>query len=469
VLVGAGLAACPPPPALAGTRQWSLLQDDSNLVGGGADRRERTLDDIARLGADTLRVQVRWSDVAPAPGSSRRPAFDGTDPAAYPGFGTYDEIVRGAAARHLRVLLTIAGDAPRWATRGARGENYRPDAAAYAQFAEAVARRYSGGYSGLPRVAWFSVWNEPNYANFLTPQSDSPRIYRSLVAAAVPALHRAGAGHVLVGELKPTAGSGIGPKAFFRRWLCLDARYRRLRGRVARRAGCARFRPVATSGFAYHPYGPLKLPRRTRDSIGLLEIRRLGAMLDRAARAGRIPRRLPIYSTEFGFQTNPPDLFVNTSPARQAALINASEEFSYRYPRLRSFAQYQLYDDPPKPGPPAVRWSGFQAGLRFANGRPKPSLEAYRFPIVVKRHGQRARIWGRVRPGQGRRYVQLQRKVGGRYVGTVRLRTSARGYFTARRPAGRYRFLAFVPGEGGNASSLRLLGKSRTARPAGGR
>src|SRR6185295_3334567 len=101
---------------------------------------------------------------------------------------------------------------------------------------------------------------------------------------------------------------------------------------------------------------------------------------DLAAKAGRLPRGLPIYNTEFGFQTNPPDVFVGTSPTKQAMLINVKEEYSYRYARLKSYSQYQLYDDPGRPGPPAVKWAGFQTGLRFAGGRNKPSLEAYKFP-----------------------------------------------------------------------------------------
>ena len=70
---------------------------------------------------------------------------------------------------------------------------------------------------------------------------------------------------------------------------------------------------------------------------------------------------------------------------RQAALINEKEEFSYRYSRLKSHSQYQLYDDPSRPGPPAQKWSGFQTALRFASGKKKPSYSAFKFPIVVKK------------------------------------------------------------------------------------
>ena len=71
-------------------------------------------------------------------------------------------------------------------------------------------------------------------------------------------------------------------------------------------------------------------------------IRRLGDYLDSAARAGRVPANLPIYATEFGLQSNPPDPTVGNSPERQAALLNEKEEQSYRYPRLKSYAQYLI-------------------------------------------------------------------------------------------------------------------------------
>jgi hypothetical protein len=253
-------------------------------------------------------------------------------------------------------------------------------------------------------------------------------------------------------------------------WLCLDARWRRLRGRAARRLGCTRFKKIDADGFAHHPYGPIDIVSKKRDIINLLAIRRLGKDLDLAAKAHRLPSHLPIYDTEFGIQSNPPDIFVATSPTKQAALINEKEEFAYRYSRLKSHSQYQLYDDPARPGPPAVKWAGFQTRLRFANGRKKPAYEAYKFPIVVRKTGRGVVIWGRVRPGTGVRYAQLQRKgrhgfssIGGR------LRTNSLGYFSAKGKAASYRFLAYATdttGAPATGSSLKLLGMSRAANPS---
>src|SRR5207248_2529240 len=67
-------------------------------------------------------------------------------------------------------------------------------------------------------------------------------------------------------------------------------------------------------------------------------------------------------------------------------------------------------------GSSALRWAGFQTGLRFANGKAKPSFAAFKLAIVVHKRGRGVSIWGHVRPGSGTRYVQLQRLQGGSFV-----------------------------------------------------
>ena len=451
-------------PAAASRSQWSMFEDHVFLVRSGAVVREQTLDEIKALGADTLRIEVKWSEVAPSAGARTKPVFDGNDPAAYPGFEPYDDLVRRAVAKGFRIMITLAPDAPNWATAGGRGGNYKVDARDFAEFARAVGRRYSGVFGGLPAIKYYSIWNEPNHIFFLKPRSQAPRVYRRLVERGLPALRSvAPAGtQIFVGELAPvgTATKVVGPKRFIQGWLCLDKRFKRLRGRAARKAGCNGFKKVQANGFAHHPYGPTGAVPARRDIINISVIRRLATLLDKAGRAGRINRGLPIYNTEFGFQTNPPDPFISTSAARQAELLNEKEEYSYRYSRLKSYSQYLLYDDPARAGSSALKWAGFQTGLRFSAGTQKPSYEAYRLPIVVKKRGRGVLIWGRVRPGAGIRSAQLQRKRGGSFVNDGSpIATNSSGYFTARRAArATYRFVGFA------APGGTQLGFSRTAR-----
>jgi len=457
-------------PAGASTSMWSIFEDNRALVGASPEQRQAFLEELKnRMGADTLRVQLRWNQVAPQPGARSKPQFNASDPGAYqgalnafPGFGPYDDVIRRAHGVGLRVLVTITGDAPRWATEGGRGTgsnaNWKVNAGEYGRFAAAVAKRYSGTFADLPAVRYFSLWNEPNHSQFLKPTSSSPHLYRNMVNQALPAVRANGRSDVriFVGELAPVgrAPRVIGPKAFLRRWLCLSSRLTR----TTRYSGCRGFRQIKADGFAHHPYGPTSRVPRTLDVINLLAIRTLGHYLDRARAARRFSRRLSIYNTEFGLQSNPPDRLVSTSLSRQAALINEKEEFAFRYSRLKSHSQYLMFDDPARPGPLAVKWSGFQTGLRFASGRAKPSFNAYRFPIVVKRRGRGVHVWGRVRPGSGRRSVRVQRLGGS--LGP-RIRTNGSGYFGANfKLSGRFRFRAYD----GNAKQI---GTSRTASPIG--
>jgi hypothetical protein len=279
-----------------------------------------------------------------------------------------------------------------------------------------------------------------------------------MVNEALPRIRRHGRSgvRIFVGELAPVgrAPRAMGPKAFFRRWLCLNRRLKR----TSRGTGCRRFKRIKAHGFAHHPYGPTSRVPRSRDVINMLAIRTLGRYLDRARSARRFTKRLSIYNTEFGLQSNPPDRIVSTSLSRQAALINEKEEYAYRYSRLKSHSQYLMFDDPARKGPLSVKWSGFQTGLRFASGTRKPSYNAYRFPIVVKRRKRGVYVWGRVRPGSGSRYVRVGRK-GGSFG--PRIKTDPRGYFGVRRRIkGSYRFKAYDAGRN-------LIGQSRTAQPSG--
>jgi hypothetical protein len=466
-LAAIGGALALPTGASASKGQWSVFEDHTALVKSAPAERARRLNEVKELGVDTLRVEVKWNEVAPDPGSRTKPKFDASDPTAYashpnayPSFGGYDDLLIRARALGFRTIVTITGDAPRWATQGGLGTgknaNYRPSATEFANFAAAVAKRYSGIYAGLPAVFYLTIWNEPNHRQFIKPTKSAPGIYRNMVDAAIPKIRAANRNaKIFIGETAPVgrAPKAMGPKEFFRKWLCLNNRLRRTSG-----SGCRNFKKIDADGYAHHPYGPTSRVPKTRDVINMLAIRQLGTYLDRAAAAGRIPRNLPIYNTEFGLQSNPPDRVVSTSPVRQAGLINEKEEYSYRYGRLKSYSQYLLFDDPPRKGPAHEKWSGFQTALRFTNGTKKPAYTAFKFPIVVKKRRRGVVVWGRVRPGNGKRSVQLQRKGAGN--SGPRIKTNSDGYFTVKRKeSGRYRFRAYD-------SSGKLLGTSRTAKPA---
>ncbi len=437
LLVLALLLLAVPSSALASKGQEAMFQDDNELIYTTEAKRAERLNEVRALGVDRLRVTILWRAIAPDPTSRTVPAgLDATDSASYPpGTWTkYDQLVRQAGDRGLKVNFNITGPSPNWANqvppRKDIADNYEPAPGRFAEFVAAVGKRYDGTYPDsaggtLPRVDYWSIWNEPNHSGWLTPTwkksggvffERSASLYRSLVDAAYAAL--AGTGHttrtdtILIGETAP-AGSDTSrnvkrfmtPLRFIRALYCLDGKLHRLTGRAAKRLGCGtstkafvQAHPVlfTATGFAHHPYellfGPThKPPNRNYATIGVLS--RLTRTLDTAVRRYGSHKRFPIYLTEFGYQTNPPD--TQAIPLRkQGPFLNHAEYIAARNPRVKALAQFLLVDG----GEPVGLT--FQSGLRFRNGKAKPAYNAYRLPIWTRPTRTGSRVWGNVRPAK---------------------------------------------------------------------
>ena len=423
------LAMLAPATAAASASQESVFQDDSALLFSTHQRREQTLDELHRLGVDTIRSNLLWNWVAPRPNSKRRPrGFDATDPAEYGGrWFRFDQLVQGAAARDIAVQWTLTGPIPSWASSCSKLRHVcRPNPREFGRFATAVARRYSGSYRGLPRVSRWSIWNEPNQAGWLYPQTEAPRRYRSLAYAGIGALRANGHARdmILLGETAPLGrrfGSpekrNMAPIPFWRGVLCLDGG-----------PGCRHFKQLRVTGAAHHPYtrgasGAPTSPAAPGD-VTFSSLDRLTSVLNAARHRRRVPSRLPIYLTEYGIQTNPPDRYAGVRPSTAATWLNQSEWIAYNNPRVRSVAQYELRDE--------RALASFQTGLRYKDGRPKPGLAAYRLPLwVVSRPGH-TMVWGHLRPGgRGDEVDVLYQSRPGRAwrrLKTVRI-TNSHGYF----------------------------------------
>lgn len=424
-------------PAQASRNQIVTFEAPRDLL--NADTRESALAELDSLGVKALRVVMYWRNVAPEPASRVKPSFDETDPGAY-AWGQYDALLDAAEARGWYVLLTVTGPVPRWATNGARNTTYRPSPNSFRKFMTAVGLRFGD------RVDAISVWNEPNHPRFLTPQFTkrkrpaSPGIYRKLYAAALRGLSGAGLGElpVLMGETAPRGtGKVVAPVDFVRGALCLNSRWRK-------RSGCGRLR---VDGWAHHPYttrrGPFFVPRSKRDvTIGSMS--RLTRALDRAARAGTIPRRLPVHITEFGIQSEPDPLY-GVSFTRQEEYRAISERIAWNNPRIKSFSQYLLRDDNPIRGVPRIaRYGGFESGLRTSSGRAKKALDGFRLPLVATRGRRGVSLWGHVRPATGGQAVTVEYSSDGgrRWRKLATVSTDARGAWkkgTRYRKGRRYR------------------------------
>jgi hypothetical protein len=101
-----------------------------------------------------------------------------------------------------------------------------------------------------------------------------------------------------MGETAPVGtGKDVAPLTFLRGVLCLSDTYKKV-------GKCGKLR---INGYAHHAYstrqGPYYVPSGPNNvTIGVLP--RLTKALDRAAAAGVVARRLPVYLTEFGVQSS---------------------------------------------------------------------------------------------------------------------------------------------------------------------
>jgi len=394
------------------------------------ETRTSAFDEISSFGVKSVRIVMLWQNVAPAPSSRVKPDFDATNPAAYNWSG-YDPQVDGAVARGWKVLLTVSGPVPQWASNGARDNLTRPSPREFQSFVTAAARHYG------TKVARWAIWNEPNQPQFLLPQYSagkhtplSPRIYRNLFLAGQRGLRAGGLpnAQVLIGETSPRGTTHVVPPlTFLRGVFCLNSRYHKV-------GKCAQ---LHADGYAHHAYttaqGPLFKPKQPNDvTIGV--IGRLITALNRARSAGAVDRRLNIHLTEFGIQSTP-DPIVGVTRARQSDYRSIAERLAYDQPRVVAFSQYLMRDDPPKEGVPlALRYPGFESGLRTNAGKAKPALTGFRLPLAALRRGSRVSLWGLVRPATASTTATVEYTSGGSFKKLFTVKTNSRGYFTRSTP-----------------------------------
>jgi hypothetical protein len=443
-------AAILPAAASANSTQLAIIQDGSSLANPPV-----AFKNFRSTGANTVRVIVEWALIAPSAEKSQKPkGFNATDPNSYPtrAWAGLDNLVRYAAADGVKVDLTVSGGAPLWAEgKGvpAQGKNpqfaWKPNAAAYGQFVQAVGTRYDGAFtpkgqhSPLPAVKFWSIYNEPNFGEDLGPQaidgsrvSYAPQMFRGLLTAGWNALQQHHRHQTIIwGEFAARgnnfhlpwskAPQGLPgnygqtkPLSFLRTLYCVDANNRPLRGGAAAAAGCPttgaaarRFRAnnpglFNASGVSDHPYpingSPVRDGLNDPNFASFPALGKFGRLLDRLTGAYGAHPHFGIYNTEYGYITHPPAHAGYVSQNTAAYYLNWAEYLSYKNPRVKSYMQYLLED----PGPNAGVYAGFSSGLETSHGRPKPAFYAYRMPLFMPRtsfsHTQSVEVWGAARP-----------------------------------------------------------------------
>ena len=426
--------------------------DDQLLLNASEGEIDREMARFSAMGIDRLRVSAFWNQIAPDPLSRDKPAgFDGAD-ASDPryAFGPLDRVIAGAANHGIRIMLTISTPVPVWASRAPERDNpvWKPKPAEFAAFTTALVKRYA------EFVDHWGISNEPNRAAWLQPQADragrmiSAHLYRGLVQAAYPRIKEGDPDSVaLIGELASTgsadprgATAHQRPMSFLRAMACRDRANRPLRS-----GRCKSFRPVPADAIGHHPYQLLFEPSHrseNRDDAAINDSRRLLRTLDRLTRVGALStpgRRLDVFYTEFGYQTNPPDPFAGVSLAKQRRYLQQAAYLAWRTPRIRGLNQFRLTDGA-LDGFGPNRFREFQSGLLFRNRRVKPAFRIFRHPFVITGN----RFWGHVRPGGAHTVrVEHRRRPKGKFRLVAQVLTNELGYFSFRLPGrnpGQYRY-----------------------------
>ncbi len=439
VLLAGALAGCSEnePVADAGPRFETVVQDDALMLHRPAEL-PRTIRTLKALGVGRVRINATFSQIAPKEHGPRN-------------WTNLDRAVRAVVAGGLRPMIDVGFFAPRWAG-GARS----PDPEKLAAYAKALAERY-------PQVRLWTIWNEPNHPVFLQPQwaggvPVAAHRYRRMHELGYEAIKAVSEDNrVLMGGLTSIGSPGRGPRdairplLFLREMACVDARLRPLE-----RPECADFEPLKADGFAIHPYMHKQPPTRPLpdpDSVGMADLGRLTRLLGALADRGRIEKRLDVYVTEFGYETEPPDPRRGVSFGRQAVYLQSAVGEALARPDVRMHAQFLLRD---------LADDGlYQTGIQLPDGRPKPALFSFPVSFVVRR----GTGLGLVRPGRGVRFVCVERRAGAdRWVQTGCLDTDADG--VVRRAGirrGTWRLRWDQPGK----RPLYSLPTGRADRPAG--
>ena len=473
-------AVVAPAPASAGTGQMTVIEDSAVFLGLTERDPDAALREAKALGADAVRVYISWRRATSAISTQYAypPDFVPTDNQnGWYDWRPYDQTIERARAHGLKVIISIGPAMPYWASREpARCPHpvgnklklglscyWKPNPALFGQFVSAVASRYRG------KASFYSLWNEPNLENYLLPQRQKTKAgvvdmggkqLRALYIAgyrAIRARDPRRAKRVLFGETSAISS----PRDTLFSALCLNRSGRPYKGAIKAAQGCSKPSQLPIGGLAVHPYnqnalGSVFSTSKTKASMPMAYLSRADRLLALAEKYKRVPKGRGIYITEFGFQSRPANA-LGLSLEGQAKALNESDRLFFDDKRVKSVAQFELYDVPDRPGEDI-----FNTGLRQQDGQAKPALAAWRLPLVVTRKSSRlVEVWGQVRPARGRvrATVQVAGSAKGPFRTLKRVRTNRAGYFRFDVRRSRAARLSYRLSWGGHHSRVATAGR----------
>jgi hypothetical protein len=390
--------------------------DDNVFTADNSSVRNLWLSRAAGARAGIIRITANWrSSVGTSPPANpTNPA----DPAYH--FGRLDEAVKSARSHGLGVLLTVFR-APSWAEDGKRPRKvepgaWKPDPKKFGQFAQALARRYSGHFLNLPRVRYFEAWSEPNLSQFLAPQwkgkrKVAPRRYRAMLNRFYAGVHAAQPGATVIAGATSSFGDSrkhplnparprMRPLVFLRSVLCLNGHLKRARCKKKPHLDALSAHPLNFSNPPnYVPY--------SKNDLQVAVFRRVTKTLRAAKRAGTVRPRghHSLWATEEGLLSNPPNP-TGVRPKKHARWLEKSLYLLWKQ-GASVVVNLQIRDVAYNPR--HVPSGQFTTGIYFHSGKPKPALRAWRFPFVTHRKSKRrVSAWGKA-PQGGKLRIQQKR------------------------------------------------------------
>jgi hypothetical protein len=156
---------------------------------------------------------------------------------------------------------------------------------------------------------------------------------------------------------------------------------------------------------AHHPYS-VGSPTRgalNADDVSIPDLGRIARVLRASEHTGgALPRGThPLWVTEVSYDSGPPDPD-GVPLSRHAGFLELALYELWRQ-GVSAIVWFQVRDQAPEPSFAATN----QSGIFFRDGRAKPALRAYRFPLVAVRERGKLRVWGRA-PVAGT--LRLQRR-----------------------------------------------------------
>ena len=355
--------------------------------------RAQVLDRAAEANAGIIRATVTWSFVAKKkPANAKNPFDPGVQlPRRRRARARSADPWHGGAAHGL-------GDAE-VGERQQKGNHMPRSVGDFSQFVYALASRYSGRYPGYPFVRYYSIWNEPNLEQFLSPQYDkkgkdvAPKLYAKLVRAAYGPIKAANPlAQVAIGETSARGRDHVVKKGGTSQATHSPGRFAELVSKLRPR--------VPFDAWAHHPYPttPSQAPTQVVKwpNVTLLMLPRFESSLDRwFAR-----KNIPVWITEYGHETKPEEK-KGVSYALQAVYAKQALERVKADPHVPIFIWFVLRDDPADPwqsglAPERHEEAGVR-GLRRRGGRARRA-ERHRLDPGRRVRAGRADLHDRFRP-----------------------------------------------------------------------